>query len=66
MFHGGPEAERGTPGAVRHGGPRVEIFAHYRCQSEATQELPQNSGYGLDKPLAVQAGVHGFFRWLFA
>ncbi len=67
IFHGGPEAQRGTPGAVRRAGPRdVEVFAQCRGESEATQELPQNSGYGLDKPIAVQAGVHGFFPWLFA
>ncbi len=67
MFHGGPEAQRGTPGAVRHAGPRgVEVFAHCHRQSEATQELPQNSGYGLDEPLAVQAGVQGFSPSLFS
>ena len=67
LFHGGPEARRGTAGAMRHVGARgVEVLADCRSQSEATQELPQNSSYGLDEPIAVQAGVHGFFRWLVA
>ena len=67
MFHGGPEAQRGTAGAMRHVGPRgVAVLARCRYQSEATQELPQNSGYGLDEPIAVQDGVHGFSPWLFA
>ncbi len=67
MFHAGPEAQRGTAGAMRHAGARgVEVFAHCRCQSEATQELPQNSGYGLDEAIRVLDGIHGFSPWLTA
>ncbi len=65
MFHGGPEAQRGTAGAMRHVGPRgVAVLARCRCQSGATQELPQNSDYGLDEPIPVSDGIHGFFSCL--
>ena len=65
MFHAGPEAQRGTAGAMRHAGARgVEVFARCRCQSEVTQELPQNSDYGLDEPIRVCDGIHMFFLWL--
>ena len=67
MFHVGPKAQRGTAGAMRQAGPRgAEALAHCHCQSEATQEAPQNSGYGLDEPIPVSDGIHGLFPWLFA
>ncbi len=67
MFHGGPEAQRGTAGAMRHAGVRgLEVFAQCRCQREATQKLPQNPRYGLDEPTPVSDGIHVFSRWLVA
>ena len=67
MFDGGPEAQRGTAGAMRHARALDgEVLAHCRCRSEATQELPQKSGYGLDEPIPVSDGIHGFSACLVA
>ena len=55
---GGPQARRGSVGAVRHFGlSRREVFACCRCQGEVTPKVLQNSGYRPDKPMSVQDGV---------
>ena len=66
MVEGGPEAQRGSAGAVRRmvlngwGLKRRDVSARCRCLSESPPKLLQNSGCRPQEPMSVQDGVHGF------
>ena len=61
-FTAGRWAQRGKSGAMHDAGPRgAQVFSHRGCQSEALQELAQDWGFGMEKPISVQVALHGHF-----
>ena len=64
LLYAGPEARRGTAGAMRHIGLcRRDVSARCRCRNEDAHELLQKLGYRPDEPMSVQDGAQVFLLW---